>query len=417
MRYIDILMLLVAGLLMTGCGSDEGNGDSEKTTADRSLDICVYAPGPSITSRADAGEIVPAKNEESEVHSLHIWVFKSSDGSLVSYLHPTTSTYLNEAPYNETYKMAVTNAFADNPENVDVYVVANEGSIGLTLDESTTRDQLDKATISNNYFGVSANYSDQTTDGKDIMVKEVPAGGLPMSAVMRNQPITGKFPTLRIGTDDGMATLQLTRAVSKLRFVLCRVTESESTTKKFKSINSIQLDKDQIPTTSWLIKRETNDYTYSHDAINFGGLGEKDLNKNYQLSNPQDYTYEAQKEKKPDLTAQEYEDIINKAIRDGVPEKEGSEYKAYFKEFGLTYLRESDLQLTGTINYTYLDGSTSKTEDAEFSMAAPGDFLRNHSWLVYIYYMDAKIYVLTVTDIGMRAWTPYGNTDPTVYNW
>ena len=86
---------------------------------------------------------------------------------------------------------------------------------------------------------------------------------------------------------------------------------------------------------------------------------------------------------------------------------------------GLTYFRESDKQLTGTITYTYTDNGVKKdNQEATFSMADPGDFLRNHSWIIYIYYMDSKIYTLTVTNIGMRKWEedPLDETKD-VYNW
>ena len=51
-------------------------------------------------------------------------------------------------------------------------------------------------------------------------------------------------------------------------------------------------------------------------------------------------------------------------------------------------------------------------------MAAPGDFLRNHSWIIYIFYMDTKIHVQVVTDIGMKTWTPDGGEENViVHNW
>ena len=119
------------------------------------------------------------------------------------------------------------------------------------------------------------------------------------------------------------------------------------------------------------------------------------------VDNPLDYTYETQ-------AAQDYETMIDAAVEAGS-----------LKQLGPTYLRESDKQLTGTISYTYKDNSIDKTPDpVTFSMAGAGDFLRNHSWIVYIYYMDSKIHVLTVTHIGMKKWTSDGNPeDATFYNW
>ena len=86
----------------------------------------------------------------------------------------------------------------------------------------------------------------------------------------------------------------------------------------------------------------------------------------------------------------------------------------------MTYLRESDKQLTGTIHYTIESISTHQqtSKVADFSMAAPGDFLRNRSWIIYVFYMDAKIHVLTVTDMGVKNWTSDNvDDDRDLYNW
>ena len=96
------------------------------------------------------------------------------------------------------------------------------------------------------------------------------------------------------------------------------------------------------------------------------------------------------------------------------------------KQLGLTYLRESDKKLTGTITYhvkervnveTAWENVTATEKKATFSMADPGDFLRNHSWIVYVFYMDATIYTLTVTNIGMKSWASGGYEEKSVYNW
>ena len=96
------------------------------------------------------------------------------------------------------------------------------------------------------------------------------------------------------------------------------------------------------------------------------------------------------------------------------------------KELGPIYFRESDKKLTGTITYTVQEREKNgeewtdwKTEQktATFSMVDKGDFLRNHSWIVYVFYMDATIYVLTVTNIGMKVWASGNFEEREVYNW
>lgn len=383
-RHINRWMLLLLTVLLTGCSSKE----EEEVVEDCYLDIYVYAPDRPIVTRADVGDISVATAQERQVNDLKIWVFRHGDvagAKAVGYLSPD-ATFLNQTG-QQKYQMLLDKGFADNPEPVDVYVVANAVSYvsPTTLDENTTRSQLDAAAIGTDYFGTTS------------LVTSA-AAGLPMSAVLKNQPISGKFPTLRIGTEEQMAMLQLTRAVSKLRFVICRITEKgDASTKKLVSIDDISLDADQIPDQSWLIQRAAPGYSYNHAAVSYGSIAKDDIP---QVPNPLDYAYETQ-------TAQAYEDLIDEAIG-----------KRNLYPFGLTYFRESDKQLKGVISYKYQEGDVVVPTRATFSMAAPGDFLRNHSWIIYIYFMDSKIHVLSVTHIGMKKWISDGVDEPvTFFNW
>lgn len=413
-------------VLLTACHSDdkeEGGSSAE----DCYLDIYVYAPDRPIVTRSDVGNIAQRSAAESRVNTLQIWAFKHSNGEKVGYLGTGTGdasdvpnpVFLNETG-QQVYRMKVSKSFADAPEAVDVYVVANAASYvttsngtAMTLGMSSTRDDLNEAMIGTNSFGTST------------LISAVPDNGLPMSAVAKNQSIYGTFPALRIGSGDNMTTLRLTRAVSKLRFILCRITETESTVKKLKSIDAISLNGNQIPTRSYLIPRERYSYTYIADPINYGSVEKNEI---YEVANPMVYVYETQK-------AQDYEDLINAASDATTVETEKAANLAkltdqfgitgltvadlpQLKEIGLTYLRESDKKLEGTINYTYENDAEDKTEEISFSMYNPGDFLRNHSWIIYVYYMDSKIYILTVTHIGMKKWTDDGRSEDTsFYNW
>jgi hypothetical protein len=427
-RDIEMWMLLVI-VLLTACS--DHSGESSDENGDCFLDIYVYSPEHPMLTRADVGEIASRSVAENTVHTLQIWVFKHSDGSkAVGYLE-TTPTFLNETDGQEKFRMEVGKEFADHPENVDVYVVANAGSCGLvdgenklTLGESTTRAELDAQMIGANYFGTSS------------LVSSVPntetEKGLPMSGVLKDQSIYGSYPALRVGTQAAMATVQLTRAVSKLRFVLCRKTEDNDKTKKIlESIDDIQLDGYKIPTESYLMPVSTPSYSsFVSTPINYSGVAKSDIP---QVDNPMLYMYDKQE-------AQEYENLINAAVGSDLTwlqqygtEKEISELTSLtsaalpqLKELGLTYLRESDQQLTGVITYKYKernsldtswDAITPKQTTVQFSMATAGDFLRNHSWIIYIFFMDEKIHVLTVTNIGMKIWGNGGTETHDVYNW
>lgn len=391
---IETWMLLVI-VLLTACSDNSGGGSEEKE--DCFLNIYVYAPGRPMLTRSDVGEITYRKIAESTVHSLKIWVFRHDDGSRVGYLD-ATPTFLNETDGQEMFRMKVEKEFADNPVNVDVYVVANAESVGLTFGESATRDQLDAAKIGTAYFGTST------------LVSSVPTTGLPMSGVEKDQPIYGSYPTLRIGSQDAMTTVQLTRAVSKLRFVLCRIASEDD--KELVSIDGIQLDGEMIPTESFLMSGVHTYSNYEDDPIVYVNSANKLLKEDIPtVVDPMKYAYETQ-------AAQDYEDMINEAIAGTSHANESDEP---LMELGPTYLRESDKQLTGTIQYTVREKNASENapqSTTTFSMAAPGDFLRNRSWIIYVFYMDAKIHVLTVTDMGVKSWTPDNVDDERdLYNW
>ena len=461
-------MLLMVTMLLTACSDHSGEGSDEK--GDCFLNIYVYAPEHPMLTRADVGTIASRTAKEHMVHTLQIWVFNHRDGSLVGYLE-AEPTFLNETDGQEMFQMKVKKEFADHPENVDVYVVANafidftnrvknydliyindKNEVKeLTLDKNTERTKLEKAMIGEGSFGVK-----QKEETENVLyipaVSSVPVAGLPMSGVLKNQPIYGSYPTLRVGTQDAMATLQLTRAVSKLRFVLCQKKEKDNAKKKLVSIGKIELNGSVIPTASYLMPVEKPSYTsvgYVSTPIDYGSIEEENIGVIPSVKNPMVYAYETQ-------SAQEYEDLINHAAdgdesrkaeniawlngygaRNNVPELKVENFTGailqtnslswpQLMELGPTYFRESDKKLTGTITYTVQEREKNgeewtdwKTEHktADFSMADPGDFLRNHSWIVYVFYMDATIYTLTVTNIGMKSWASGGYEEKSVYNW
>ena len=91
------------------------------------LNIYVYAPDRATVTR---GEVVPTE-EEALIHNLQIWVFRSSDPSkLVASLTLTKESELQSLNSNKSasYSIALSDrSFADKPEPVDIYVLANVG--------------------------------------------------------------------------------------------------------------------------------------------------------------------------------------------------------------------------------------------------------------------------------------------------
>ena len=379
------MVLLVTALLMSACHSSKDE-ELPQPEEDCFLDIYVYAPNNPIITRADVGEVKVADESENRVKTLKIWVFRHSDvesAPAVGYLE-ADPTFLNQMG-QQKYQLKLDKDFANKPKAVDVYAVANEASANSSqnLGKSSTRTDLNAAKVSSDKFGVSE------------LVSKVPDEGLPMSAILKDQPISGKFPTLHIGSETEMATMQLTRVVSKLRFVLSRE-QSEGTDNIPVSIKSIKLDAGMIPATEYLFLAN-NGYRYNVGApyntaaFEFLNSSLTDINSN---DDPMQYAYQIGKD------AQAYEELLATGIGEGK-----------LTQVGPFYLRESDKRLSGTITYQ-AQGSEERT--VTFRMSAAGDFTRNHTWTVYAYYGGSR---LEVVSVFVNKWIDNTLSDRRIHNW
>lgn len=364
-------------LLLSACSGDDATAP---VTADAAtlLDIGVQTPGLSVLTRAGN---IDAIGGENMITSLQIWVFETGTNTLVSYLEPTDFPTTTE---DKVYQTNVSSAYANkNPRpNVDVYVLANAASVGLSgnqaLTENATRTQLEAAVIGDSYFGP------QTT---------IPTEGLPMSGVLRNKTLKGQTnkPVLRITDYDNMEKVSLTRVVSKVRFVFCKPSGVDL------HIQGIAIDANMISTEEYVFLGTDGRMfhvgsSYNTDAIS---LLDSPMNDIAVCSDPSKYFYTSQ-------DAQEYEDLINSGVSAATPE---------LSQSGPFYFRESDKKVSGTITYNIGLGASST---ATFSMQASGDFSRNRSWIVYAYYEGLSGMQINVVEV-----TPWNESDTSheVYNW
>ena len=409
-RQIALLGLLTVLLLTAAC--TRYNFDSEEEEC--YLDIYVYPPDRPVVTRADL-DYTKERETEGSVNTLQIWVFKSTTGELLGYLEP-------DMPFNyDKFRMSVSPTIVNgNDRSVDVYVLANvtARTCGHTFNRQTTRQQLDAATISGTHFGVGTLGSNPAT-----LTQEVPLGGLPMSGVLKNAPVVGSYPALRIsnGIDDEMAKVKLARVVSKLRIVLCRVENDDNNpAAQLHSIDGIQIDGGQIPTHEYLMLDEPFNNslnpseplaasririqdTYESAPISFGAVAVESIPV---VDDPLDYLYNSTKF----ASLEAYE---TKIIEWSHPV---SERPATLLDLGVTYLRESDKRLTGAITY--------KTEDnletpkiATFQMDRAGDFTRDHSWIVYAFFSGGRLQVFNVVQVGIKTWTVGNTYEREFYNW
>lgn len=401
-----MLMLL---LLLAACSSDDDTQNDNPV-----LKIYVYSPDHPIVTRVDNPD--PDVNplaRESEINSLQVWVFEhyepsdpnyeKRNGKFVGYIS-TDGNDISSGTNQGTLLMNVTDPyFIQNKPNVDVYVAANvkDGNCGLTLSESYTRAQLIDAKIGETKFGIKSVAS---------VVKAVPTDGLPMSGVLIDQPVSGTAPVFGVGPEGNLAKVKLVRAVSKIHFVFCCI--NDGVTHK---VNSISLDGTKI---------YKNEYLFLDDEyLATGGPGYRykvdDTSKSPYvgdtkaiMNTPTIIAPMTSTDKDPSYyewtnqTGQAYETLIAGGITAGD-----------LNDLGTYYLHESDLQVEGTITYQ-LDDDPEKPATFKIGKQLeflPGDFGRNHTWIVYAYFNYAK--GLEVVTVKVNDWEERDPETHDVYNW
>ena len=415
-RHIEWLLGGLLMLLLAGCASDPKEETEPEPKQKPVLTIWLYAPDRPVVTRGDIGE-VDALVAESAVHSLHIWVFEAGTDTHVGHIslsEPNMEEVLDDQDTNIVGKkvtMEISDDFAkkltnDNSDDdkVDIYVAANVTpyNCGLSLDGSTTRANLEAALIEHkadgaDYFGVTGLAS--MTSG----VMKVPDSGLPMSGVLKGQTVGGTSPVFNV-----MTRVKLVRAVSKIRFIFSKSTSiSNDTHLRVKSVSLGDNTASVLPKQQYLFlegsypdyeKRVKTDGGYEAETNVITDVGFSAIND---CSNLSQYIYDSES-----MNGQDYETLINKGLitQDGQTSPDLS-------ELGRFYLRESDKTLRGRIKYTMLDD---EEKEATFQMKTAGDFSRNHTWIVYAYFVGTD--ELEVNVVEVKAWNEETSSH-SVYNW
>lgn len=310
-------------------------------------------------TKSYVGDIAAVSAAEKAVNSLQIWVFKHSNAELIGYISPSSNSLSSGS--EEKYSTMIKQSYADEAKSggleVDVYVLANASSIGLSLNANTSRSALDAALISGDWFGTTT-----LTDASAIEAK-----GLPMSCVA-TKTMTGTDLQFEI------PKVTLTRAVSKVRFVFCRASDDITDF----TVTGISFDANTIPENEYVFNdsatqeyKTGSSYVSSVTSFPVSGLTVP------VCSNYLSYIYSSQ-------AAQDYENMINQAVNAS---------PAVLAQVGQFYLRESGKKISGKIDYTYTVEGSLRTKSATFTMDAEGDFARNHSWIVYAYFLGERLVV------------------------
>lgn len=378
-RHIHTIRWLIVSLLtvlLTACSSNGDGVDGSAAHQPTLLTIYVYSPErsavtnqPSASRRAETGN-VQTVGEEATIVSLQIWIYESESKAFVGYLGTDEVATLNMGD-GATYQLPVSDDFANRKPNVNVYVLANvtANNCGVApLNSELTHEELMTGARIVGHFGLGN------------LVHSVPADGLPMAGKLTVQPVVGDAPALRVGTMSQVATVPLTRAVSKLRFVFAKTTGEPKV-----SITSIKMNDYMIPEVEYFFKTPES-MTYNTTSAS---LLPNPITDVAETADPTQYIYF-------DQEAQSYENLI-----DG----------AHLTVHGPIYLRESDKQLAGTITYRIGEGTA---ETVDFQMHQAGDFLRNHTWIVYAYYAGSGN--LQVQSLYVKDWSTK-EFNHELYNW
>ena len=403
-----VCMALAALLMVGAMASCSENENTETALSDNAYLSLSFSTGTGNSTRAGetSGKILADNEtdanptEESDIHNIKVWVFKSDTGdeaTPISYKAETLSEVKNG---NYTLNLRFLRKIGgEEVKKIDLYILANSESINM-LDQmkgkdlrSVTRKDLKEVSFTSP-FGINSDGTAET--------KEVPAGkGLPISRAITKISVDNHVADTEEGAKDKGIKIPLVRAVSKLHFYFARKSGSDANTSQVK-VTRIEVEGNTIPTASYVFPDEAiyneNGYnqdvtsqkynnagtTYVPTTLKLAGVENKDI---MEVEDPKSFI------KKSNQTAQEYLDAFDKK---GIISHD------------LCYLRETNKAIKGTIWYSLDGGATEKS--ATFNIPSEGNAIRNRELVVYGYFLNGQMGKLTVTPTILE-WKDGGTFD------
>lgn len=381
------LGMAIAALLMLSTMASCSDQDSQApATGDEAYLNLSFSTASATTSRAGGtgnignDETQANPNQESDIHSIKVWVFKSETGASanpIAYKEDNTPTAVGGGTANGTYTLNLRFLRKINGEElkkIDLYILANSESTNMAEKlkgknlRSITRADLQKATF-DDPFGITAEGKAQTT--------KVPEGkGLPISRAITNIEIADHVADTEIEAKSKGISIPLVRAVSKLHFYFARKDAADAMTENVK-VTGIEIDGNTFPTASYVFPDE-EEYTkadankaatsnkygtpdYVPSPLKLDGVENAKIKA---VTDPLTY------QRGPTETAQAYMDRMNKEIGG----------------HNLSYLRETNKPITGKIYYQLADGGSIKSKG--FTIPSSGNAIRNRELVVYGYFLQ-----------------------------
>lgn len=403
-----VCMALAALLMVGAMASCSENENTETALGDNAYLSLSFSTGTGNSTRAGetSGKVL-ADNEtdayptqESDIHNIKVWVFKSNTGeeaTPISYKAETLSEVKNG---NYTLNLRFLRKIGgEEVKNIDLYILANSESINM-LDQmkgkdlrSVTRKDLKEVSFTSP-FGINSDGTAET--------KEVPAGkGLPISRAITQISVDSHVADTEEGAKAKGIRIPLVRAVSKLHFYFARKKGSEANTSQVK-VTRIEVEGNTIPTASYVFPDEAtyNENGYNQDVTSqkYNSSGTAYVPTTLKLAGVENkYIKEVEDPesfiKKSNQSAQEYLDAFDNA---GI------------RSHNLCYLRETNKAIKGTIWYSLDGGATEKHET--FNIPSEGNAIRNRELVVYGYFLNGQMGKLTVTP-SIQEWQDGGTFD------
>ena len=331
-------------------------------------------------------------NSESDIHSIKVWVFQSGtneDANPIAYKEEALKDI--NSSYNLQLRF-LRKIAGKEVENIDLYILANSESTNIESKlngkdfSSVTRKELQNICFDST-FGIQENGNPQNT--------EVPETGLPISRAITNISVENHVGTTEAEAKTKGIKIPLVRAVSKLHFYFARKTGIENV-----KVTSIEVEGNTIPTASYIFPDET-EYKEDDDNqvvtsnkynVNSTGYVSTVLKLNGVETDNIKEVEDPEKFKKTETqTAQDYLDAFKKA---GIA------------SHNLCYLRETTKAIKGKIHYSL--GTEEKSVD--FSIPTDGKAIRNRELVVYGYFLNGQMGMLTVTPT-IKEWQDGGTFD------
>lgn len=381
------LGMAIAALLMLSTMASCSDQDSQApATGDEAYLNLSFSTASATTSRAGGAknigndETQANPNQESDIHSIKVWVFKSGTGASanpIAYKEDNTPTAVGGGTANGNYTLNLRFLRKINGEElkkIDLYILANSESTNMADKlngknlRSITRAELQGVTF-DDPFGINTEGKAQTT--------KVPNGkGLPISRAITNIELANHVADTEIEAKDKGISIPLVRAVSKLHFYFARKTGEDAMTENVK-VTRIEIDENIFPTASYVFPDEedyaTADANKAATSNKYGTpsyvptLLKLDGVENAQIkavADPLAY------KRGPGETAQTYMNRMNTDIGG----------------HNLSYLRETNKSITGKIYYQLAEGGSVKSQG--FTIPSSGNAIRNRELVVYGYFLQ-----------------------------